>query len=220
MHKPKAILFDAGGTLVTIHPELFGDIVEPILGERPSADRMFDAHYLAMDAVVANSQVVKEPGWWKWWLGAYLGFAGLSPSDEATEALSATRGMWQQPIPGVIDAVVAIKDAGYRVAVVSNADGHVSEDLEAAGYGGIFETIVDSTRVGVSKPNPAIFTVALDALELDAAETWYVGDSPLFDLAGAANAGIGEFVMVDPFGLYNYRPQVATVTELPALLAD
>jgi putative hydrolase of the HAD superfamily len=215
---PQAILFDAGGTLVTIHPERFGPVVAPFIDQAPDPGRMFDAHYLAMHSLLSNLDVVARPDWWTWWLGTYLEFAGVGSNDEVVRALRDTRGLWQLAIPGAVEAVAAIKAAGYRVAVVSNADGHVGRDLAAAGYDGLFDIVIDSTEVGVSKPDPAIFAFALDELEVDPADAWYVGDSPLFDHAGASNAGIAEFVLVDPFGLNDHRPQVASVAELPGLL--
>ena len=217
--RPKAILFDAGGTLVTMHPTKFGDVVEPVTGQRPDPARMIDAHYLAMDAIGRNSHLLEDDTWWHWWLGKYLGFAGFEPTEEAIMALAGTRGLWQHPIPGALEIVAAAKEAGYRVAVVSNADGHVARDLEAAGFGELFETIIDSTVVGVSKPDPAIFDPALDALGVEASEAWYVGDSALFDLQGSRNAGLAEFVLVDPFGLNDHQPQVAGIGELGGLLA-
>jgi putative hydrolase of the HAD superfamily len=215
---PQAILFDAGGTLVTIHPDKFREVVAPFIDTAPDPERMFDAHYLAMHSLLSNVEVVARPDWWSWWLATYLGFTGLGSNDEAAKALRDTRGLWQLAIPGVVEAVTAVKAVGYRIGVVSNADGHVARDLEAAGYGELFDVVIDSMEVGVSKPDPAIFTFALDALEVDPADAWYVGDSPLFDHDGADNAGIAEFVLVDPFGLYDHRPRVASVAELPGLL--
>ena len=221
MTRPKAILFDAGGTLVTIDPRAFGDVVEPILGVRAAPDRMFSAHFHAMDAIRRNSDLTRSrPGsWWRWWLERYLELAGLEPSPEAVDALAATRGLWRHPMPGSFEGVRAVVDAGIQVGVVSNADGHVADDLAAAGFGDLFDVIVDSTVVGVSKPDPAIFGFALDRLGVSAADTWYVGDSPLFDLGGARAAGLAEFVLIDPVGINNgYRPTVTSLTELPGLL--
>ncbi len=45
-------------------------------------------------------------------------------------------------------------------------------------------------RVGVAKPDAAIFGLALDMLAVSAAETWYVGDSLHTDVAGARAAGL------------------------------
>ncbi len=222
MTTPKAVLFDAGGTLVTMNPDRFGDLVEPIIGERADPDRMLQAHYHAMAAIAENRHLLGDGSdvWWPWWLSQFLQFSGLTPDPEAVQLLADSHGIWRQPLPGAIEGVTAVVAAGYRVAIVSNADGHVREDLAAAGFGDLFDVVIDSTVVGVSKPDPAIFAYALDALGVEPADAWYVGDSPLFDLGGAEAAGLAEFVLVDPFGLHDgYRPRVSRITELPGLLA-
>ena len=79
MSRPKAILYDAGGTLVTMDPARFGDIVEPIVGSRPTPEVMVEAHYRAMDAITRNSHLVAE-GSATWWPGVaryLLRFGGL-----------------------------------------------------------------------------------------------------------------------------------------------
>jgi putative hydrolase of the HAD superfamily len=53
--------------------------------------------------------------------------------------------------------------------------------------------------VGVEKPDPAIFSLALDALGLPAERCIYVGDSVFFDVRGARAAGI-EVLHLTPFG--------------------
>jgi putative hydrolase of the HAD superfamily len=219
--QPKAVLFDAGGTLVTMDPETFGDTVEPLLGRRPDPDRMLAAHYRAMAAIADNHHLLAEGSdvWWPWWLAQFLQFAGLTPDPRVVTVLATTKGMWRHPLPGAIEGVAAVASAGYHLAVVSNADGHVGEDLAAAGFDGLFDVIIDSSIVGVSKPDPAIFTHALDALDVPPEEAWYVGDSRLFDLGAATAAGLAEFVLVDPLGLdEGYRPRITEIGELVGLL--
>ncbi len=217
---PRAVLFDAGGTLVTMDAAAVGDVVEPHTAKRPDQESLRAAHYTAMHELAGEPERWHgtAPSWWHWWLGRNLELAGIAPTVEAVAALVAARGLWRQPLPGSRAGVAAVRDAGYRVGVVSNADGRVEADLAAAGFGGLFDVIVDSTLVGVSKPDPAIFSFALDALGVAAEETWYVGDAIQFDVAGARAAGLGEVVIVDPYHLARHRPKVASLTELPALL--
>jgi putative hydrolase of the HAD superfamily len=60
--------------------------------------------------------------------------------------------------------------------------------------------VVDSTVVGVAKPDPAIFGIALDALGVPAGGTvLHVGDSLRYDVAGALAAGL-QPVHLDPHG--------------------
>jgi putative hydrolase of the HAD superfamily len=60
--------------------------------------------------------------------------------------------------------------------------------------------VIDSHVVGVEKPDPRIFALALAALDLAAERCLYVGDTVHFDVTGARNAGIHP-LHLDPFGL-------------------
>ena len=113
-----------------------------------------------------------------------------------------------RPIPGAADGLRAVAATGVRLGVISNADGLMGERLReleilqvGPGLGVPVETVIDSGAVGVSKPDPRIFTLALDALGLDAADAWYVGDMPAIDVVGARRVGMHAFVM-DPYELH------------------
>jgi FMN phosphatase YigB (HAD superfamily) len=61
------------------------------------------------------------------------------------------------------------------------------------------DLLIVSEEVGVAKPEPAIFRVALERLGVQPNQTLFVGDSPEFDMRGAAAAGI-PFVWMNPRG--------------------
>ena len=62
------------------------------------------------------------------------------------------------------------------------------------------DVILDSAVVGVAKPDPEIFRLALDALGVPAGgAVWHVGDSLRYDVAGALAAGL-QPVHMDPYG--------------------
>lgn len=79
-----------------------------------------------------------------------------------------------------------------RVAlgVISNFYGNVDRILDEAGIGPWLTVVVDSNRVGVSKPDPAIFALAVRGLGCAPGETLYVGDSFEKDVVAARNAGL------------------------------
>ena len=85
--------------------------------------------------------------------------------------------------------------------MVSNSDGRAEWHLRNAHVLEGLEFVVDSHVVGVEKPNPAIFRVALDRLGVPAARALYVGDIRSVDEGGAAAAGV-HFVLIDPWGDY------------------
>jgi len=82
------------------------------------------------------------------------------------------------------------------------------------------EFVVDSQLVGVEKPDPRIFRLALAKLGLSAPRAVYVGDIRSVDEAGARATGM-HFVLIDPFGDYAPAGQLAVrrLDDLPATLA-
>lgn len=80
----------------------------------------------------------------------------------------------------------------YRMAIVTNGLKSVQENRIAnAPIAGYFEAIVISEAVGVSKPNPRIFELALRKLgHSDRKTVLMVGDSLTSDIRGGLNSGI------------------------------
>jgi putative hydrolase of the HAD superfamily len=69
--------------------------------------------------------------------------------------------------------------------------------LERAGLAEQLGFVIDSSVVGVTKPDPRIFALGLEAAGTAAAETIYVGDSYFVDVVAARAAGLGA-VLFDP----------------------
>jgi putative hydrolase of the HAD superfamily len=129
-------------------------------------------------------------------------------------------GLWTVAIDGAVETVRALKDAGYRLGVVSNAEGRVERDLVGAGFEGLFETVVDSHLVGVEKPDPRIFHIALERMGVVAETAVFLGDVPAVDVAGARAAGLTA-LLLDRHDLYaeTVATRMASIRELPELLA-
>ncbi|OFB42072.1 haloacid dehalogenase [Mycolicibacterium sp. (ex Dasyatis americana)] len=89
-----------------------------------------------------------------------------------------------------------LKAQGIRTAVVSNIAFDVRPAFAAIGASGYVDEYVLSFEVGVIKPDPAIFTAALDRLGVAAADALMVGDSEEAD--GGARAVGCQFALVDP----------------------
>ena len=84
--------------------------------------------------------------------------------------------------------------------MVSNSDGRAERHLENAGVREGIEFVVDSHRVGVEKPDPRIFAIALERLGTAPERALYVGDIRSVDETGARAAGL-HFVLIDPWGI-------------------
>src|SRR4029077_6190428 len=68
--------------------------------------------------------------------------------------------LWSGPAAGARETLAALAQRGYRLGVISNADGRVRKPLEDAGLATHLEIILDSAEVGLEKPDPRIFLAA------------------------------------------------------------
>ena len=129
-------------------------------------------------------------------------------------------GLWTEPAPGSTEVLRELRGRGLRLACVSNNDGRLKAMVEAQGWGECFDVLVDSELVGVSKPDPRIFSFALQGLGMPPEQLLHVGDYYGIDVVGARRAGI-EGVLYDPQGAYGPLdcPVVRDLRDLPGLLA-
>ncbi len=123
-------------------------------------------------------------------------------------------------LPDARPALDALAAAGYRLAVVSNWDWELPQHLERLGIADRFDAVAVSATVGASKPSPALFHHALDAMGVRAGEAVHCGDQPEPDCLGARQAGL-RAVLVDRAGRHAGAacPRIGALTELPAAIA-
>lgn len=130
-----------------------------------------------------------------------------------------------------ISTLKSLKAMGYRVGLISNAgdarDIHMLVDRN--GLRPYFDRIWISADVGVRKPHPRIFEIALDSMYVRPKEAVMVGDSLNADILGANNIGMASIWLTrraDPVENDKFRARVypeeviTTLTELPSLLAN
>ncbi len=188
-------------------------------GLQPSAADLERAHYRAM---ADCDDPGREPPGGQWWLEYLRDFAaacGVRPADVkavAEDIAGLTQGFaWTHVGPGVGDALRGIAALGVPLGIVSNSTGEVEQALRrldvcfAPGGGAAFAgagievgVVIDSAVVGVSKPDPAIFALALDALglpDVKRSTVVHVGDSLRYDVTGALAAGVRP-IHLDPHG--------------------
>jgi len=211
-----AILLDAGGVLVFPEPKR---VLPPLhaAGVNPDLATLERAHYLAMAQQDADALSPVQDTWWRDYLRTYIAACGVPPDRREEVVTTLSHGIkgvsWAHVGTGAMDGLRAVAALGLPVAVVSNSDGSVEGDLRRLGVchvppardaqeaaGVPVGIVLDSAVVGVAKPDPAIFYLALDALGIPPSATvLHVGDSLRYDVAGALAAGLRP-VHMDPFG--------------------
>jgi putative hydrolase of the HAD superfamily len=210
-----AVLLDVGGVLyLPDHARVTRALAQ--LDVVIAARRLDRAHYEGIAAIGDHAMLghhADGSAIWHAYNRAYAAACGVRSADldVATDALLSEFGrgdIWTREIPGARDAVRRLAARGLALAVVSNADGTVEQQLRddalcqvGPGAGVEVQAILDSTVVGVAKPDPAIFQVALSLLGVAPDRAIHVGDTPSADVTGARAAGIRP-VLVDPYDLH------------------
>ena len=92
--------------------------------------------------------------------------------------------------PGILETVQALRAAGYRLALVSNADIIDIEAWDRSPLAGLFDSVIFSCSVRLIKPEPAIYQKALAELGVSPAEAVFVGDGGDHELDGAKAGGL------------------------------
>lgn len=198
-----------------------GDIAEVLSAhghdDAPTLDALLDGFYRATRTLDGLDAPPEDPGvwWWSTWLGG-AGVPGPVARDAAPNLVDRLR--WVHRLEGVIETLHGLRDRGIPVAVVSNASGHVATELEEIGASPYLSAIIDSSVVGVAKPDPRIFALALEQLGVEAADAVHVGDVYSIDVTGAIAAGVRP-VHLDPFALYDHGEQrIGRLTDLLDLI--
>lgn len=127
--------------------------------------------------------------------------AALQAAAEHVWASHLENNLWTRILPGVPEALRLFSERGLPMAVVSNSEGNIEAALREIGLHSYFRTVLDSTVVGVAKPAPRIFELALAAVGCAPGEAIMVGDSPTADVLGARGLGIAA-ALLDPFDLH------------------
>jgi HAD superfamily hydrolase (TIGR01549 family) len=221
----RAILFDAGNTLVFADRSRILELYRAE-GVASSVERIEAAELVARARLAARVEAGAagtEPHLWKDYFLTLFRESGVP--ETRLEAVGARLvashrddHLWTQVDPDTPRALEALLDAGYRLAVISNADGRMEAVLERAGLRPYLEFVVDSGVVGVEKPDPRIFQEGLRRLGVHPAESLYVGDLYPVDVVGARGAGMGA-LLLDPSGRLDHPvPRLPSVAGLPAWL--
>jgi putative hydrolase of the HAD superfamily len=231
-----AVLFDAGNTLLHLdYAYIAGVLAEHGYVRAPldiriaeyGAKAAIDQHMIPrvaperVEALLWRDDQGERPSYF----GTLLHTLGIPdevapPILDALQVHNRERCLWRVVEPDTQDVLGTLHARGFALAVVSNADGRVEADLARSGLGREFATVVDSHVVGIEKPHPGIFNIALERIQATPETALYVGDVFSIDVLGARRAGLAA-VLLDTLGRYPGNldcPRISRLAELLDLL--
>jgi HAD superfamily hydrolase (TIGR01509 family) len=225
MSRPvRAIFFDAGNTLIRMdYTVILAELAR--LGVRVTLADLERAEWRArirLDASFAPGASTEHPDTGERYLRFILDELGVRDATIQT-ALSSWRrgydapmGLWTALEPEADAGLRLAREHGLRTAVISNSNGTVADILAHLGLASHLDFVIDSSRVGVEKPDPRIFRIALERAGLAPDEAVYVGDLYSIDVVGARAAGL-RAILMDPGACWGERDCPLARTALEAV---
>ncbi len=226
--RPRAIFFDAGNTLLRMdYAAIAAELARHGVAVAPE-----DLRRAEWRARVRLDETLRTPDRASTESAAtarrYLAFLleDVGVTDAAiVDAMAAWRrtfnppvGVWRVAEPGAAAALALARRAGLRTGVISNSNGSVRAILTELGLDAHVDFVLDSSEVGVEKPDPRIFHLALARAGVTAGEAAYVGDLYSVDVLGARRAGL-DAILLDPGGCWGPRDCATAADVLAAVRA-
>ena len=188
--KYRAVIFDLGGTLIANTLENTNWRIEmAAILSAPKADfaraweaafkkRMTGEFYLVQDCIAhccreLNLQVTEEQ----------IQRAAKLRFDTTREQVLTTQ-------PHAVDTISQLKLKGCKIGLLSNCSSETITVWDETPFTGIFDITVFSCAVGLMKPDPRIYHIALEKLQVKPNECLYIADGMDGELKAAAAVGM------------------------------
>lgn len=126
----------------------------------------------------------------------------ISPSEEGlTTAIQARYDFTRSillPRSDAVSTLKALRSKGLLTGLISDCSKEVPELWSETPFHGLLDVTIFSCSVGMKKPDPAIFHLACDRLEVATNECFYIGDGFSNELSGARTCGMRSFLLLPP----------------------
>jgi HAD superfamily hydrolase (TIGR01549 family) len=221
------VFLDAGGVLVWPNwvriARAFTDAGHPVDARALAAADPFVRKALD-DAALVRASTDEGRGWS--FFSRVLAEAGVTLSIDTpssalaeVEAYHRAHNIWEDVPAFVRPALAELRQNGYKLVVVSNANGTLRRVFDRLGLTRLVDVMVDSAEEGFEKPDRRLFEIALARAGAVPDRTVHVGDFYNIDVVGGRAAGLIP-VLVDQANLYGDADcaRIRSVADLPALM--
>lgn len=94
------------------------------------------------------------------------------------------------PQPNAIEVLSCLKEAGYKTGLLSNCTHEIPTVWPETPFSPLIDVAVFSCSVGMMKPDPKIYELTAERLEVRPEECLFVGDGGSQELSGALSVGM------------------------------
>jgi putative hydrolase of the HAD superfamily len=227
----RTVFFDVGHTLLTpAMPESkvlieaaasLGAHVDPTLVEQtiPLMYQRYEEIYQADDSFWADED--RAVGIWLTVYEYFCELVGIPQLGPQIAKIGYERFLnpdsWAL-FDDVLPTLFALKSRDITLGLISNWDSSLEQVINGMGIGFYFDTIISSAAVGLHKPQPEIFRLALSKTDAFASEAMHVGDHLQADVSGASSVGITP-ILIDRDGKHGDDEGYIRIQNLRDILA-
>jgi putative hydrolase of the HAD superfamily len=214
----KAVLFDLGHTLINYHNDWKGperqavEAVSNLVLERSSNGAKKEDVTSNLLGLLARARQVKTTEFLEVPLESVLNncFTYFSVEEEEDLMQGSLEIFYdvllerRDLVPGTLEMLQVLRDEGYKIGLVSDVAWGLPSyfplrDMKYFGLDDYFDDMVFSTDVGLRKPNPRIFKIALYNVGARAEESVFVGNNLQCDIKGALGVGMTAILKSSDF---------------------
>lgn len=225
----KYLWFDLGYTLVrTEREEIYQKTLQTfgIAKSKPDitlayhrTDKLFMREY---QGVLGQDGRIYMP----WYIGCLNYSLGISlPIEEVIAAqrrIASTHPVHWKAFDHTLPTLRQLRQLGYRLGLISNWNETARDVLAQTGIDHELDEIIISSEVGIEKPEPEIFRIAMAKAGVTADQSLYVGDNYYDDVIGSEQVGM-KCLLINPYesqGIeeLSYPHIIAGIHEVAALL--
>lgn len=203
MMQVKWILFDFGGCLDSdgIHSRtLFLSQFSKynLINSAEDYTRFHDAYSYSDRIVIENSLIVDSTllemnDRMCFYIAQKLNIADTSKVSEVAKAITEIQSIYLRRNKKILEQL----NGQYQLGVISNFSGNLTTILDEFSLISHFSFVLDSYHVGASKPNPAIFNLAIEKCSSSSKEICFVGDNIERDIVPANALGM-KTILISP----------------------
>ncbi len=102
------------------------------------------------------------------------------------------------PRPDAVEVLSHLKSNGYKTGLISDCSAEVPAIWQDTPFAPLFDVTIFSCKVGVKKPSPRIYQLAIEQLGVEPHGCLYIGDGSSQELTGAAAVGMHPILIRDP----------------------
>jgi REG-2-like HAD superfamily hydrolase len=186
----RAVSLDAAGTLV--HP------LEPVartyaaFAQRHGGTASVDEVQAELPRAMAELKSLRtgDPHWRAYWAEVVARATGCKEAELVNELYEhfAHATAWRLA-DGAHECLGALRDAGLKIAVLSNWDERLRIILDELDVTALVDAVLVSAEIGAEKPDRRAFLAAWTGLGVKANEMLHIGDDASVDVEGARAAG-------------------------------